>query len=82
MLIEVCESEEGLNIFDFSWFRPILDDFDLVFGHSEAVWRENVSEVFDGVYMEEAFVSASIQVIFPEPLEYILNMLSVLVEVV
>ena len=82
MLIEICESEEGLHIFDFSWFRPILDDFDLVFGHSEALWRENVSEVFDGVYVEKAFVSMSVQVVLPEPLEYISNMFSVLVEVV
>ena len=82
MSIEICESEEGLHIFDFSGFGPILDDFDLVFGHSEAIGQEDVSEVFDSVYVEEAFVSVSIQVILPEPLEYISNMLSVLVEVV
>ena len=82
MSIEICESKEGLHIFDFSWFQPILDDFDLVFGHSEAIGRENVSEVFDGVYMEKAFVSASVQVVLPELLEYVSNMFSVLVEVV
>src|SRR3979490_1562299 len=78
MSIEICESEEGLHIFDFSWFGPILDDFDLVFGHSKAIGQENLSEVFNGVYVEEAFVSVGIQVILLELLEYILNMLSVL----
>ena len=82
MSIEICESKEGLHIFDFSWFWPILDDFGLVFGYSEAIGRENVSEVFDGVYVEEAFVSARVQVILLEPLEYISNMLSVLVQIV
>jgi len=79
--IEICKSEKGLHIFDFSGFGPILDEFDLVLGHSKAVGWENVSEVFDSVYMEKAFVSASIQVILSESLEYVSNTLSVLVKI-
>src|SRR5882724_7213544 len=49
MTIEVCESKERLDVFDFLGFRPILDDLDLVRGHGEAFGRQHVSEVFQEV---------------------------------
>ena len=32
-LVKVCESETGLNVCDFAWFRPFLDGLDLVSSH-------------------------------------------------
>ena len=34
--VEVGKAEEGLDILDFSWYWPILDDLDFVWGHGEA----------------------------------------------
>ena len=32
-LIKISKSKKGLNVLDFVWFRPFLDDLDLVIGH-------------------------------------------------
>src|SRR5882724_9863817 len=34
--VEVGKAKEGLNILDFPWYGPILDDLDFVQGHGEA----------------------------------------------
>ena len=36
MMVEVGKAEERLNILDFLWYCPILDDLDFVWGHGEA----------------------------------------------
>src|SRR5882724_5798075 len=36
MTVEIGKAEERLNILDFSWYWPILDDLDFVQGHGEA----------------------------------------------
>jgi len=56
MTIEVGKSEERLDVFDFLWFWPILDDSDLVRGHGEAFGGQHISEVFAGSDMELTFV--------------------------
>jgi hypothetical protein len=58
--IEVREPEERLNVLDFSWFRPFLNCLDFIVGHSESVGRQNVTEIFHGVRMEFALVSAGV----------------------
>ena len=35
-MVEVGKAKERLNILDFSWYWPILDDLDFVWGHGEA----------------------------------------------
>jgi len=35
-MVEVGEAEERLNILDFLWYGPILDDLGFVQGHGEA----------------------------------------------
>ena len=36
MPVEIGEAQEGLDVFDLLGFGPILNDLDLVGGHSEA----------------------------------------------
>jgi len=36
VMVEVGKTEERLNILDFLWYWPILDDLDFVQGHGEA----------------------------------------------
>ena len=35
-MVEIGKAEERLNILDFSWYWPILDNLDFVRGHGEA----------------------------------------------
>ena len=42
-LIEIGKAQKGLDVFDLSGFRPILNDLDFVGGHSEAARREDVA---------------------------------------
>ena len=37
VMVKVGKAEERLNILDFSWYWPILDDLDFFWGHGEAV---------------------------------------------
>jgi len=34
--VEIGKVKERLNILDFSWYGPILDDLNFVWGHGEA----------------------------------------------
>ena len=43
MLIEIGEVQERLDIFDLLGFGPILNDLDLVGGHSETTRREYIA---------------------------------------
>ena len=36
MMIEICESEEGLNIADVSGLRPVKDDLHLLLVHADS----------------------------------------------
>src|SRR5882724_3505428 len=73
-VIEVGESEERLDVFDFPGFWPILDDLDLISGHGEAFGGQHVSEVFTGSDVELTFVCTGKQSIGMEPPKYFLNM--------
>ena len=68
--VEVGEAEERLNILDFPWYRPILDDLNFVQGHGEAFGRWHVSKVFAGSDMEFAFVCTGKKSISAESVEY------------
>src|SRR5882672_8725929 len=78
MMVEVGETEEGLNVFDFLGFRPILDNLDLVWGHGEAFGRQHISKVFTGSDMELAFVCIGKKSVSAELSEYFPNMSFVL----
>src|SRR5882672_1635292 len=74
MTVKVGEPEEGLNVLDFSGFRPILDYLDFVLGHGEAFGRQHISEVFAGSDMELAFVCTGKNSISTESAKYFSDM--------
>ena len=74
MMVEVGEAKERLNILDCSWYWPILDDLDSVWGHGEAFGWQHVSEVFAGSDMELTFVYMGKKSISTESVEYFPNM--------
>src|SRR5882724_1966342 len=68
--VKVGETEERLNIFDLSGFRPILDYLDFVRCHGEAFGRQHISEVFTGSDIEFAFVCMGKKSISAESVKY------------
>jgi len=56
MTVKIGEAKEGLDVFDFPRFRPILNDLSFVGSHSESFGRQHISEVFIGSDMELTFV--------------------------
>ena len=80
--VEVGESEEGLYVADFPWFRPVEDGLDLVFGHSKSVDGEDVAKIFDGVLVEFALIGASVEAMLSESSEDFLDVLPMIVRVI
>jgi hypothetical protein len=76
--IEVCESEERLNVLDLLWLQPFLDCLDLIVGHSESIGGKNVTEIFHGVGVEFTLVGADIYPMVSESLEDFLDLSPVL----
>src|SRR5882672_1844908 len=70
MTVKVGETEEGLNVLDFSGFRPILDYLDFVLGHGEAFGRQHISEVFAGSDVEFTFVCTGKKSVSAESAKY------------
>ena len=60
LVVEVGETQERLNVLDFPWFRPTLDDFDLIIVHSESAWSQDIAKILDHVFMEGTFIGAGI----------------------
>ena len=69
-MVEVGETEEGLNVLDFVWFRPILDNLDFVGGHSQAVGREHIPKVFTGSDVKFTFICMGEKAVSVESAEY------------
>jgi len=80
--IEIGEAEEGLNILNFPWLRPILYDLNLCLVHGESLRRQNVSKIFHSLGVELTLVSMGIEAIFSESLEHFFNVLLVVCKVV
>ena len=43
MVVEISKSKEGLNVFDFMRFWPILNSLDFVSSHGQTIRREDVA---------------------------------------
>ena len=74
MSIEISKTQEGLYIFNFLWFRPILNDLDFSGTHLESLRSDDMTEVFNGFRMETTFLTISIKTMFSELSEDFGNM--------
>jgi hypothetical protein len=52
LTVEICESEEKLNILNFLRFWPINNGLDLLRWHGQAIWRYEVTKVLNGCSVE------------------------------
>ena len=82
MTVEVSDTKEGLNVLDFAWFRPILDNLNFVGGHSQAVGREHIPEVFTGSDVKFTFIFMGEKAVSAESAEYFLDVSFVLRKVI
>ena len=71
-----------MDIAGFSRLQPLEDSADLVVGHGETVCGQDVSEVFHGVLVEFALIRSSVEPMFAELAEHLLDVLPVIVWVV
>ena len=53
-MVEVCKTKEGLNVLNFTGFRPSLDSFDLLHRHRKSGGRKDIAQIFRSVGMELA----------------------------
>ena len=60
MSVEISETQERLYIFNFSRFRPILNDLYFISCHSESTRREDITLIFDCLDMEETLIGVGI----------------------
>ncbi len=81
-MVEVRETEEGLNVLDFLLFGPILNDLNFVRSHRKSFGRQHISEVFAGSDMELAFVCMGEKAISSKLFQYFLDMFLVFENVI
>ncbi|KIM50751.1 hypothetical protein SCLCIDRAFT_144710, partial [Scleroderma citrinum Foug A] len=66
MTVEVCESEEGLDVLNFLQFWPIGNGLNFLCGHGESVGRETETEVLGGGGMELTFLWLGEEIVLSE----------------
>ena len=72
--VEVCESEEGLDVLYFLWFQPIRDGLNFLHGHGESIGRETETEVLGGGGMELTFLWLGEEIVLSETSEAFVDM--------
>jgi hypothetical protein len=55
-----------LNVLDFSWFRPVLYDFDLGRIYLKSVGSDHMTEIINGFGVEVTFLAICIQSVLAE----------------
>jgi len=74
-MVEVCETEEGLDVLHLAGFRPIRDGFHLICRHGQSIGGKAEPKVFSGGGMELTFLRFGKEIVFPEVLEDFVDML-------
>ena len=64
--VKVAEAKEGLEFFNCLWLGPLGDARDLSRVHTDASFRDNDAEVFDGGLIEGTFFGFEEEVVFLE----------------
>jgi hypothetical protein len=80
--IEVCKTEEGLDVLDRARFGPVANDFNLVDIHLETFRRKNISEVFDGILVPLALCRICKELVQAETSENLADMFAMVGKVI
>ena len=69
LTVEVCESEEGLNVLNFPQFWPARNGLNLFCGHRQSIRRKAETKVLGGSGMEFTFLWLGKEIVFSEASE-------------
>ena len=72
--VEVCESEEGLNVLNFLQFQPVRNGLNFLCRHRESVGRKTETEVLGGGGMELTLLWFGEEIVFVEASEDFMDM--------
>jgi len=75
--VEICKTEEGLNVLDLLQFGPLLNGLYFVGGLGETGRRQDVAKIFDTFAVELTFLWFGIQPMLPELAEDLLDLFMV-----
>jgi hypothetical protein len=62
-MVEVGETEEGLNIFDLPRVRPITNRLNFLFGHRKSIGREHIAKELHRISVPFAFIGFGIETV-------------------
>jgi hypothetical protein len=77
--IKISKTQKRLNVLDFSWFRPVLYDFDLGRIHLKSVGSDHMAKIINRLGMEITFLAICIQSVLAEPFKDFGNMSKMIV---
>ncbi|KIM62628.1 hypothetical protein SCLCIDRAFT_119198, partial [Scleroderma citrinum Foug A] len=80
-MVEVRESEKGLDVLYFLRFRPIGDGLNFLHGHRESIGRETETKVLGGGGMELTFLWLGEEIVLSEMSEDFVDVLLMGLEV-
>uniref|UniRef100_A0A0W0F2B9 Uncharacterized protein n=1 Tax=Moniliophthora roreri TaxID=221103 RepID=A0A0W0F2B9_MONRR len=78
-MVEVTETEEELDVFDFIGSRPVSDSLDLIFSYPQTIGQEDVAKEFALRYVELTLLGITEQVMLLELLKNLLDVLLIVV---
>ena len=68
-MVKVHKSEEGLNVLNFPWFRPVRNGLNFLCGHRESIGRKTETEVLGRGGMEFTFLWLGEEIVLLETSE-------------
>ncbi|KIO08093.1 hypothetical protein M404DRAFT_134957 [Pisolithus tinctorius Marx 270] len=75
--VEICETEERLDVSHLLWLRPVTDCLNLLSGHGETRGRKDITEVLDGARVKLALLRLGIKTMLSKAAEYLFYMFAV-----
>ncbi|KIN98462.1 hypothetical protein M404DRAFT_157730, partial [Pisolithus tinctorius Marx 270] len=75
--VEICKTEERLDVLHLPWLRPVVDCLNLLSRHGETGGRKNITEVLDRVGVKLALLRLGIKTMLSKVAEYLFYMFAV-----
>ncbi|KIO14820.1 hypothetical protein M404DRAFT_119043, partial [Pisolithus tinctorius Marx 270] len=75
--VEICETEERLDVSHLPQLRPVADCLNLLSRHGETRGRKNITEVLDGVRVKLTLLRLGIKAMLSKVVEYLFYVFAV-----
>ncbi|KAF8832667.1 hypothetical protein HHX47_DHR1001691 [Lentinula edodes] len=60
-MVEICKTQEGLNVLNLPRNRPLENCLDFLLGHSQSVGRKNITQILNSIHIELALLGIGIE---------------------